>query len=144
MPELTLAGAQIVAQRALDDATARGFPISVAVMDRHGNLVHFARQDGATLGSVLSAQAKAFTSASFGFDTGELFPLVQAGGPLHGLHTAAGPGRTFTPLPGAVALRDADDQLLGAIGIGGAPAPELDHQIAAVAADVLRSGTPPD
>ncbi len=143
MTELTLGQAQTVAQHALDDAAARGFPVSVAVVDRHGNLVFFARQEGSTLGSVLSAQAKAFTSASFGFDSGALFPLVQPDGPLYGLHTAAGPGRTFTPLPGAVALRGPEGQLLGAVGIGGAPAPELDHEIARAASGLLRSGTPP-
>lgn len=137
MPEMSLGDAQSVAQHALDDATSCGFPVSVAVVDRHGNPVSFARQEGGTLGSVLSAQAKAFTSAAFGFDTGALFPMVAPGQPLHGLHTAAGPGRSFTRLPGAVVLRDIEDQLLGAIGIGGAPSPELDHEIAAAAAGRL-------
>ncbi|MDF2824632.1 MAG: hypothetical protein K0R68_2040 [Mycobacterium sp.] len=134
MPELSLGDAQSVAQHALNDASARGFPVSVAVTDRHGNLVFFARQEGGTLGSVLSAQAKAFTAAAFGIDTAALFSVVAPAQPLHGLHTAAGPGRSFTPLPGAVALRDTADQLLGAIGIGGAPSPDLDHEIAADAA----------
>ncbi len=144
MTELSLADARSVADRALQDAASRGVAISVAVVDQHGNLVFFARQPGSTLGSVLSSQAKALTSASFGFDTADLVALVQPGQPLYGLHTAAGEGRTFTPLPGAVALRDSDNRLLGAVGIGGAPAPELDHALARSAADQLIGDTPPD
>ncbi len=134
MTHLPLAHAQALVQGALDAADAGGWRISVAVVDQHGNLVAFARHDGSTLAGVLSSQSKAWTSAATGASTGALQPLTEPGQPIYGLAYAGGPDRPFTPIPGGLPIHTADGVLIGGIGIGGAPEPADDEQIAAAAA----------
>lgn len=133
MPALTLDDANTLIATALDAAREHDWLISAAVIDRHGNLIAFARQDGSTLASVLSSQSKAWTAAAIGISTAELQPLTAPGQPIYGLPHAAGPGRPLTPIPGAAPIHDDKGVLLGAIGIGGAPAPENDQTIAEAA-----------
>lgn len=130
MNDLTLDNAQELINAALVSATEHGWLISAAAIDRHGNFVAFARQDGSTLASGLSAQAKAWTAAAIGASTSDLQPLTAPGQPIHGLPHAAGPNRPITPVPGGIPIRAADGTLLGGIGIGGAPAPGDDHLVA--------------
>ena len=137
MTELTLERANALIAKALGTALEHDWLISAAVIDRHGNLIAFARQDDSTLASVLSAQAKAWTAAAIGVSTADLQPLTAPGQPIYGLPHAAGPGRPLTPLPGAVPIHDDNGALLGAIGIGGAPAPEHDQAVAENAATNL-------
>jgi len=47
------------------EARKRGWPINVAVVDSGGNLVAFARMDGAQLGSIAVSEHKARASAKF-------------------------------------------------------------------------------
>ena len=54
---------------AVAHATANGWKINVAVVDRGGNLMAFLRMPGAFLHSIDIAIDKAYTSASFGFPT---------------------------------------------------------------------------
>lgn len=54
---------------AVAHATAAGWKINVAVVDRGGNLMAFLRMPGAFIHSIDIAIDKAFTSASFGFST---------------------------------------------------------------------------
>ena len=70
MSDLTLEHAQTLIATALRTGTDHGWLISAAVIDRHGNLVALARQDGSTLASGLSAQAKAWTARSATGTTG--------------------------------------------------------------------------
>lgn len=130
MGDLTLDHAQALIATALKIATEHDWLISAAVLDRHGNLIAFSRQDGSTLASGLSAQAKAWTSAAIGASTSDLQPLTAPGQPIHGLPHAAGPNRPITPVPGGIPIHAADGTLLGGIGIGGAPAPGDDHLVA--------------
>ncbi|WP_454138063.1 GlcG/HbpS family heme-binding protein [Microbacterium paulum] len=138
MDDLTLDRAQELINAALASATEHGWLISAAVIDRHGNLVAFARQDGSTLASGLSAQSKAWTAAAIGASTSDLQPLTAPGQPLHGLPHAAGPNRPITPVPGGIPIHATDETLLGGIGIGGAPAP-TDDDFVAVNAILLHS-----
>lgn len=127
MDDLTLGRAQELVNAALASATEHGWLISAAVIDRHGNLVAFARQDGSALASGLSAQSKAWTAAAIGASTSDLQPLTAPGQPIHGLPHAAGPN---PPVPGGIPIHATDGTLLGGIGIGGAPAPVDDHLVA--------------
>lgn len=72
MTQLTLEDARRISDAALTAADQHGWLISVAIIDRHGNLVHFARQDGSTLASVVSSQSKAWTAAAVGVSTQDL------------------------------------------------------------------------
>jgi uncharacterized protein GlcG (DUF336 family) len=76
-------------------ATAIGVPMDIAVVDRGGRLKGFGRMDGAWIGSIDIAQAKAFTATAFCNDnaspvcvnTQQLKPLVQPGADLFGLQS---------------------------------------------------------
>ena len=66
-------------------ATEIGVAMNIAVVDEGGNLVAFARMDGAWLGSIDIAQNKAFTARAFNMPTRDLAPLAQPGGSLYGI-----------------------------------------------------------
>lgn len=76
-------------------ASAIGVPMDIAVVDRGGRLKGFARMDGAWIGSIDIAQAKAFSATAFCNDnaspacvnTEQLKPLVQPGADLFGLQS---------------------------------------------------------
>ena len=78
---------------ATNRANAIGVPMDIAVVDRGGRLKGFGRMDGAWIGSIDIAQAKAFSATAFCNDnafpacvnTQQLKPLVQPGGDLFGL-----------------------------------------------------------
>lgn len=62
---ITMEKAQAVIAAAIAVAHKRGWPEVVAVVDPHGDLVAFARMDGAQLASIPIAQHKARTSARY-------------------------------------------------------------------------------
>ena len=65
VPTVTYAGARLVLEASIARATSIGVPVNVAVADPGGNLVAFARMDGAALLSGSIAQDKAYTVAAF-------------------------------------------------------------------------------
>lgn len=72
---ITMAKAQAVIGAAIAVARKRGWPENVAVVDPNGDLVAFARMDGAQLASISVAEHKARTSARYrrptlAFETG--------------------------------------------------------------------------
>ena len=56
---ISLQRAQAAIQAATDEANKRGWPLNVAVVDSGGNLVSFARMDGAQLASIAISEHKA-------------------------------------------------------------------------------------
>lgn len=69
IPGISAEAAAAACSAAVAHATARGWKINVAVVDRGGNLMAFLRMPGAFLHSIDIAIDKAYTSASFGFPT---------------------------------------------------------------------------
>lgn len=57
--------AQAVIHAAAAEATKRGWPLNIAVVDSGGNLVSFLRMDGAQLASIVISEHKARASAKF-------------------------------------------------------------------------------
>jgi uncharacterized protein GlcG (DUF336 family) len=68
-PGISAGAASAACSAAVAYATAKGWKINVAVVDRGGNLMAFLRMPGAFLHSIDIAIDKAYTSASFGFPT---------------------------------------------------------------------------
>jgi uncharacterized protein GlcG (DUF336 family) len=62
---IALQRAQALVAAALAEATRRGWPMNVAVVDSGTNLVAFARMDGAQLASIAVSQHKARTAVKF-------------------------------------------------------------------------------
>jgi uncharacterized protein GlcG (DUF336 family) len=123
---VTIGAGQAVLEAARAKATEIGVPMNIAVVDDGGNLVAFARMDGAWLGSIDIAQNKAFTARAFDMPTKDLAPLAQPGGPLYGIE-ASNRGRVIV-FAGGIPLVS-DGRVVGAIGVSGGSV-EQDQEVA--------------
>src|ERR1700728_4196038 len=74
---ITMESAQAVIQAAITEANKRGWPEDFAVVDPGGNLVAFARMDGAQLASIAIAEHKARTAARYRRPTRAFEDAVQ-------------------------------------------------------------------
>jgi uncharacterized protein GlcG (DUF336 family) len=130
---LPLALATKAATAALDKCTKDGYKVSVAVVDQAGVLRVLMRGDGAGPHTTDSSSKKAYTAASLGRPTSELADLI-------------------TKVPFLQALRDMNDRILilggglpiqfgnevvGGIGVGGAPGAHLDDACAQAGLDSI-------
>jgi uncharacterized protein GlcG (DUF336 family) len=123
---MRLRRAQAIVDFAVSEAAA---PISVFVVDTHGELVAAASMDGAALDSRLNAQRKAYTAArSDARTTRELAEKVRDD-PVE----RASFDPFFTFFLGGVAVFEGDARV-GAVGISGLPG-EIDEQLALRAID---------
>jgi uncharacterized protein GlcG (DUF336 family) len=105
--------------------------MNIAVVDRGGNLVAFAREDGAWVGSVDISVKKARTATYFDMPTEEIGKLSQPGGTLYNIEHSNGGLITF---PGGLPLTAPDGSILGAVGVSGSTV-ENDRLVADAAAE---------
>jgi uncharacterized protein GlcG (DUF336 family) len=137
--DINLNDAVAVANAAFARATAIGVPMDIAIVDRTGRLKAFARMDGAWIGSIDIAQAKAFTATAFCNDnaspvcvnTQQLKPLVQPGADLFGL-ISTNRKDGIVAFDGGVTLCTSGAPI-GAIGVSGGTIAQ-DHDVARTAA----------
>jgi uncharacterized protein GlcG (DUF336 family) len=116
---LTLAQANTILAAALAAARAGGLPpVAVVVLDAAGHAVALQREDGASMLRADIAQGKAWAAAGMGVASGVLHQRAQDNPVFFNALSASGRGR-FIPQAGAVAIRDADGTLLGAVGASG-------------------------
>ena len=120
-PETALAAARA----ALDSCRKQGFQVAVAVTDRAGITQVMLRDRFAGPHTVDVASNKAWTAASFRTPTSTLAAETQSGRPMSGLRNlprflAVGGGRVI----------EAGGNILGAIGVSGAPGGEADDSCA--------------
>jgi glc operon protein GlcG len=110
---ISLEKAQAAVQAAIAEANKRGWPLDVAVVDSGGNLVAFARMDGAQIGSIAVSEHKARAAAKFRRPTKAFEDAMQQ-------------GRNYlTTIDDIVASRGGiplieNDKIIGAIGCSGA------------------------
>ena len=130
-----------LAQRMVDAAVAKarelGVAENVAILDDGGNLTAFCRMDGAPILCIEMAQNKAYT-ALFGVSTQDFFDFIQ-GDPslLAGIPTLARVAAWGGGLPIKV-----DGEIVGAIGVSGAPAVQNDVDCASAALALVSDGVP--
>ncbi len=102
----------------------------IHVLGREGTLLAASQANGAWPGSDDIATKKAKTVLGFGFPSraiGELSRADQAAkGPLYGIENSNGGLITF---PGGIPLKDADGNLVGAIGVSGDTV-DMDEKVA--------------
>src|SRR4051794_7078608 len=121
---MRLRRAQAIVDFAVSEAAA---PISVFVVDTHGELVAAASMDGAALDSRLNAQRKAYTAArSDARTTRELAEKVR-----DDAVERASFDPFFTFFLGGVAVFDGELRI-GAVGVSGLPG-DVDEQLALAA-----------
>ena len=138
---LTLAQANQIIAGALARSKASGFkPMGVAVLDDAGHLKAFAREDGASMFRFDVAQGKAWGAVGMGASSRTLMQRAKDN-PNFFLSLAATAGGKFLPQTGAVLVKDAAGNVLGAVGASGGTGDE-DEAIcmAGVAAAGLVSG----
>jgi glc operon protein GlcG len=132
---ITLAGATRAINAAMEHAASIKVPVCVAVADGGGNLVSFARMDGAPLMSAGLAQNKAYSVMAFkGMATREWWDAIKDEPAL--LHGIVKTDR-LTVFGGGVAITEGET-VVGAIGVSGGSAEE-DHEIAAAGAAAVGS-----
>ncbi|MCW3818213.1 heme-binding protein [Micromonospora sp. DR5-3] len=130
-PSLDIDAALSAAEATLKAAEKGGHRVTVVVLDRSGDVQVQLKGDGAGPQTAESATRKAFTAVSFGQPTSALSARVT------------GPGATLRDIPGTLFLAggvpvSVDGQVVGAIGVGGAPSGDLDEQYANAGANTLR------
>src|SRR2546423_13484544 len=76
---ISLDRAQAAINAAVAESRKRGWKLNVAVVDSGGNLVAFARMDGAALGSIAISEHKARASVKFRRETKAFEAGIQAG-----------------------------------------------------------------
>jgi len=118
------------AEKAIAAAQAKSAAIdtkmNIAIVDAGANLVAFARMDGAWLGSLDISIKKAKTARFFDMNTGVIGSLSQPGGALYNIEHSNGGLITF---PGGIPIKNADGEVIGAIGVSGSTV-ENDHTVA--------------
>jgi uncharacterized protein GlcG (DUF336 family) len=109
---------------ALAQCQKDGYKVSTAVVDRGGNLLAFVRDPAAGPHTAESSRRKAFTSATFGM-TSAAFATLTANPAAAGLKDLTG----VFALAGGVPIK-IGDEVLGGVGVGGAPGGEKDEACA--------------
>jgi uncharacterized protein GlcG (DUF336 family) len=130
---VSAAGAQAVLAAALAKAAELRLPATVSVVDAHGNLKAFVREDGAVLLGIEFSRRKAYTSLAFGgANTGQTFDFIS-GIPSLNAAIPAQPGLAL--VGGAVALVQGG-VVVGAIGVS-AGSTDQDEEIATAGSQAL-------
>jgi uncharacterized protein GlcG (DUF336 family) len=95
------------------EATKHRWKLNIAVVDTHGDLVHFSRMDGAQLGSIVVSQGKARTAARYRRESRAFYNAFETGHPY-----VATLDPTIVASPGGWPLVEGG-KLIGAIGCSG-------------------------
>lgn len=116
-----------------------GYAVTVVIVDNEGVRQAVLRGDGATVHTLDSAYAKAYTAASLApvRKDGSTKALSERIARTPGVSTAglaSLPNINFTP--GGVTIM-AGEEAIGGIGIGGAPGGNFDHDCAVAALDKI-------
>jgi uncharacterized protein GlcG (DUF336 family) len=128
---LNLAGKAV--QAALDGCRQDGYRVSVSVVDRAGVLRAMARSDGAGPHTVDSSRKKAYTAASLRRGTTELAELINKVPTLQALRDM---NDDILMLGGGLPIEIGGD-VIGGIGVGGAPGGHLDDACAQAGLDAI-------
>jgi uncharacterized protein GlcG (DUF336 family) len=128
---LNLAGKAV--QASLDACKKDGYRVSVSVVDRAGVLRAMARGDGAGPHTVDSSRKKAYTAASLRRATTELAELINKVPTLQALRDM---NNDILLLGGGLPIEIGGD-VVGGIGVGGAPGAHLDDACAQAGLDAI-------
>jgi uncharacterized protein GlcG (DUF336 family) len=132
-PYLPLDVAQKMANGAMKKCREDGYQVSVVVVDRAGVILVEIRNDQAGPHTLNSSFKKAFTSASLGRSTQDLTNMMKDKPELAGLRNM---DDRILILPGGLPIKIEND-LVGGIGVGGAPGGNLDETCAKAGLDTL-------
>jgi uncharacterized protein GlcG (DUF336 family) len=130
---ISLSLANEIASTAVAACSANGYNVAVTVVDRAGGVRAVQRADNAGPHTLGASQQKAFTSASAKNTTSAMQENAQKNPAAANLVYIPG----FLLVGGGVPIK-VGNEVIGAIGIGGAPGGHLDEQCAMVAIDKVK------
>jgi len=119
MTTLTLEHANTIIRAALAKSKASGFnPMGVVVLDAAGDVKAYAREDGASMFRFDVARGKAWGAVGMGASSRALAERAKDNPNFFVALAATAQGR-FLPQPGAVVIKDAKGEVIGAVGASG-------------------------
>ena len=119
MTELTLQAAQTIVTTALKTAREKGFkPLSIVVYDARGALKALLSEDGTSLKRAEIAMGKAYGALALGVGSRAVHKMALDR-PYFVAAATHAVGGQLVPAPGGVLIKDAQGQILGAVGISG-------------------------
>ena len=119
MSALTLAQANTILTVAVAKAREAGYkPMGIVVLDASGNLKAFASEDGASMFRFDIARAKAWGAVGMGASSRVLMQRAKDNPNFFVSLSATSSGK-FLPQTGAVVIKDASGQIIGAAGASG-------------------------
>jgi uncharacterized protein GlcG (DUF336 family) len=122
--QMSLEIAQEIATTAVDQCRKDGFKVAATVVDRSGYIKVLLRADGTGPHTIEASRRKAYTAAVFRVSSGTFAERVS--------HPAAA---ALTQLDSVISLQGGvpikvGDEVIGAIGVGGAPGGDKDEACA--------------
>ena len=134
--DLSLAAALTIATTAADLCKSQGYTVSVAVVGRNGEVILQMRGDNAPPHTVENSFRKAYSARTFRVPSGELVQRVKDNPTAPFVHLS-----NVVAAQGALPIKAGDD-VIGAVGVSGAPGGEKDEVCAKAgidkAADTLK------
>src|SRR5688500_201885 len=131
-PSINLEQARKVLAAAQAEARKNNWPVAIAVVDTHGDLVAFEKMDDTQIASVLVAQDKGKSAAIYRRPT-KVFENLLAGG---GAGTRVLTLRNASGVEGGLPIV-VDGKIIGGIGVSGVTS-EQDGVVAKAGADALK------
>lgn len=132
-PFLPLALALDAANAAMSECANGGYYVSVAIVDRAGNTKVLLRGDDSGPHTLSGSQKKAFTAASLGRSTSDVAESVASDESLAGLRDL---DERILLLGGGLPIRF-NNQVVGGIGVAGAPSGQIDEDCASAGLDAI-------
>lgn len=130
---LSLAQANALATSAIQACVAKNYQVTVTVVDRAGVVKAVQRTDNAGPHTVKASEMKAYTALSAKNASGKVMDAAQSNAGAQNMRDIPG----FLLLAGGLPVKEGDE-VIGAIGIGGAPGGHLDEACAQAAIDGLK------
>jgi uncharacterized protein GlcG (DUF336 family) len=130
---ISLELANQVAAGAVASCTAGGYNVAATVVDRAGTVRAVQRADNAGPHTLEASRLKAYTSASAKNNTLAMMEGAQKNPAAANLVNIPG----YLLLGGGVPIR-VGNEVIGAVGVGGAPGGNLDEQCAVAAIDKIK------
>jgi uncharacterized protein GlcG (DUF336 family) len=134
--DLSLAAALTIATIAADLCKSQGYTVSVTVVGRNGEVILQMRGDNAPPHTVENSFRKAYSARTFRVPSGELVQRVKDNPTAPFVHLS-----NVVAAQGALPIKAGDD-VIGAVGVSGAPGGEKDEVCAKAgidkAADTLK------
>jgi uncharacterized protein GlcG (DUF336 family) len=113
---MNLSRAQTILTEALAEARRRDYkPLAVAVLDARGAVRALAAEDGTSTKRAEIAMGKAHAAIALGLGTRDIAKRA----PQFLAAVAHVVGGSFVPVPGGVLVKDAQGEIVGAVGISG-------------------------